>query len=406
MHGFSRPEPRGARRDHDPAGDRRRPCSTRCPTSAPAATRPGTRSATRVRSRPPPDRERPLTIGRPAAERGDRGRRLRRRLGRRRRRDRRRAGGGGQGRGRARDGRLLRRPRLRPARALGLPAHVPQRRPVPDRRGAGLGRRRQGVGGGTVVNWTNCLRTHDWVRDEWAREHGLEGLDGPEFDAHLDAVSERIQVNEDCSRPERPAPAARAGMRAAGYDFRGSPATPTAIATTRQAPPTWASATSRARSSRPRRPTSSTRRRTAPEILAGCRAERVLVEGGRASRGRGGVRRPRGAARRRRADPGRGPGADRGRRLRLDRVAGAAAALADRRAGGRRLPAPAPDRGGDRLLRRAAELVLGPAAGGALARVRRPRRRPRLPDRVRRRRPPACSPARCRGARAPTTSGG
>ena len=40
-----------------------------------------------------------------------------------------------------------------------------------------------------MVNWTNCLRTHDWVRDEWAREHGLEGLDGAEFDAHLDAVS-------------------------------------------------------------------------------------------------------------------------------------------------------------------------------------------------------------------------
>ncbi|MFT3777866.1 MAG: GMC family oxidoreductase [Ottowia sp.] len=55
------------------------------------------------------------------------------------------------------------------------------------------------LGGGSTVNWSNCLRTRDWVRDEWAREHGLEGVDGPEFDRHLDAVSARIGVNDQCS---------------------------------------------------------------------------------------------------------------------------------------------------------------------------------------------------------------
>src|SRR5215208_3609042 len=45
-----------------------------------------------------------------------------------------------------------------------------------------------GYGGGTTINWTNCLRTKPWVREQWAREHGLEGLDGPDFDRHLDAV--------------------------------------------------------------------------------------------------------------------------------------------------------------------------------------------------------------------------
>ena len=44
-----------------------------------------------------------------------------------------------------------------------------------------------GYGGGTTINWTNCLKTKPWVREQWAREHGLEGLDGPEFDRHLDA---------------------------------------------------------------------------------------------------------------------------------------------------------------------------------------------------------------------------
>ena len=54
-------------------------------------------------------------------------------------------------------------------------------------------------GGGTTINWTNCLRTKPWVREQWAREHGLEGLDGPDFDRHLDAVWERLSVNDRCS---------------------------------------------------------------------------------------------------------------------------------------------------------------------------------------------------------------
>ena len=40
-----------------------------------------------------------------------------------------------------------------------------------------------GVGGGTVVNWTNCLRTYDHVRAEWAGEHGLTDLAESDFDA-------------------------------------------------------------------------------------------------------------------------------------------------------------------------------------------------------------------------------
>jgi GMC oxidoreductase len=54
-------------------------------------------------------------------------------------------------------------------------------------------------GGGTTINWTNCLRTKPWVREGWARDHGLEGVDGPEFDRHLDAVWERIAVSDRCS---------------------------------------------------------------------------------------------------------------------------------------------------------------------------------------------------------------
>src|SRR5919205_1196002 len=52
------------------------------------------------------------------------------------------------------------------------------------------------LGGGTVINWTNCLRTRDWVRHQWANEHGLEGVDGSAYDRDLDAVMERIGATD------------------------------------------------------------------------------------------------------------------------------------------------------------------------------------------------------------------
>jgi choline dehydrogenase-like flavoprotein len=50
------------------------------------------------------------------------------------------------------------------------------------------------LGGGTTVNYMNCLRTPEAIRGEWAH-HGLEGLDSPAYDRHLDAVMERISAN-------------------------------------------------------------------------------------------------------------------------------------------------------------------------------------------------------------------
>jgi acyl-CoA reductase-like NAD-dependent aldehyde dehydrogenase/choline dehydrogenase-like flavoprotein len=76
------------------------------------------------------------------------------------------------------------------------------------------------LGGGTVVNWTNSLRTHPWVRDEWARDFGLEGLDGADFDRHLDAVLERIAANDECSDLNGPHERLREACQRLGYDFR------------------------------------------------------------------------------------------------------------------------------------------------------------------------------------------
>jgi choline dehydrogenase-like flavoprotein len=76
------------------------------------------------------------------------------------------------------------------------------------------------LGGGSTVNWMNCLRTRPWVREEWAREHGLEGLDGPDFDRHLDAVWQRLGVNDACSDLNGAHERLREGCKQLGYEFK------------------------------------------------------------------------------------------------------------------------------------------------------------------------------------------
>src|SRR5829696_7702291 len=77
-----------------------------------------------------------------------------------------------------------------------------------------------GYGGGTTINWTNCLRTKPWVREQWAREHGLEGLDGPEFDRHLDAVWERLSVTDRCSDLNGTQTLMKQGAERLGWSFK------------------------------------------------------------------------------------------------------------------------------------------------------------------------------------------
>jgi len=77
-----------------------------------------------------------------------------------------------------------------------------------------------GYGGGTTINWTNCLRTKPWVREQWAREHGLEGLDGPEFDRHLDAVWDRLSVNDQCSDLNGTQTLMKQGAERLGWSFK------------------------------------------------------------------------------------------------------------------------------------------------------------------------------------------
>src|SRR5207248_7716669 len=59
------------------------------------------------------------------------------------------------------------------------------------------------LGGGTVVNYMNCLRTPEPIRREWGRL-GIEGIDDPSYDAHIDAVLTRIRANDAATRQNRP----------------------------------------------------------------------------------------------------------------------------------------------------------------------------------------------------------
>ena len=136
------------------------------------------------------------------------------------------------------------------------------------------------LGGGPTVNWSNCLRTPAWVREQWARESGLEGVDGPEFDRHLDAVWRRLGVNDRCSDLNGPHERMRDGAAALNWSFKTA---------SRNADPARYSPESaghigfgdRTGAKRDVRQTYLHDAVAAgARVIVGCRAERVLVEGG------------------------------------------------------------------------------------------------------------------------------
>ncbi len=140
-----------------------------------------------------------------------------------------------------------------------------------------------GVGGGTVINWTNCLRTSEHVRAEWSSEHGLSDLAESTYDEHLDAVFERIKVNTECSDLSGPHLRLKEACDKLGFDFR-------TIA--RNTDPEKYDAASSAfigfgDASGSKQSTAKTylvdAQSRQAQILVGARAQRVLVEGGNAA---------------------------------------------------------------------------------------------------------------------------
>lgn len=140
----------------------------------------------------------------------------------------------------------------------------------------------QTLGGGTVVNYMNCVRTPDEVLREWAGA-GLIGLDDPAFVAeHMDVVMERLGANTEATAQNATHRRMIAGCDALGYEHRpiwrnasldDDPANcgycPFGCqhGCKRSAMKTWLQDASD----------------TGARVLVGCQAERVLSEGDRAA---------------------------------------------------------------------------------------------------------------------------
>ncbi len=139
------------------------------------------------------------------------------------------------------------------------------------------------LGGGTVVNWTNSIRTKPWVREEWAREHGLADIATEAFDRHLDAVWTRLSVNNECCDMNKPHEVMKRGAEALGWSF---------VITNRNADrdtydPVSAGYMGFGDQSGSKQSTLKTYLPDAvaagAQIVTGCFVERVLVDGGRAA---------------------------------------------------------------------------------------------------------------------------
>ena len=73
------------------------------------------------------------------------------------------------------------------------------------------------VGGSTSINWMTCLPPRREARIEWARDGGMPGVDGPEFDRLLAEVSGRMRVSRTESTVNPSNDALRRGSLALGY---------------------------------------------------------------------------------------------------------------------------------------------------------------------------------------------
>lgn len=78
------------------------------------------------------------------------------------------------------------------------------------------------LGGGTVVNYSTSFRTPDEVRAEWAA-HGVPAFTGAGYDAALDAVCERLGVNQEHNDPSTRDQKLRAGALALGWHVDAMP---------------------------------------------------------------------------------------------------------------------------------------------------------------------------------------
>lgn len=138
------------------------------------------------------------------------------------------------------------------------------------------------LGGGSTVNWSNCVPPPAHVLQEWA-EAGVDGADGPDMADHLQAVAQRMGVTDEGTEVMGPNAMLRDGAKALGWSWH-----PTArnVDTDRE-DPRATGATGLGDRAGAKQGSLQTWLPDAvaqgARILTGCTAQRVLVERGRAA---------------------------------------------------------------------------------------------------------------------------
>lgn len=75
------------------------------------------------------------------------------------------------------------------------------------------------LGGGTTVNWQTCLRTPDYIRDEWDERSGCGLFTSDRFTRALDLAAIRLGASSDESQVNANNAAIRRGCESLGYDW-------------------------------------------------------------------------------------------------------------------------------------------------------------------------------------------
>jgi choline dehydrogenase-like flavoprotein len=136
------------------------------------------------------------------------------------------------------------------------------------------------LGGGTVVNLTTSFRTPDDVRSEWAG-HGVGAFASTEYTRSLDAVCDRLGVNTDHSRPSRRDELMRKGLAELGWHVDVMPRNVRGCDQGASCGYCWYGCRLGAKQSTVKTWLADAQAAGA-RVLVRTRAERVVVEGGRA----------------------------------------------------------------------------------------------------------------------------
>jgi len=136
------------------------------------------------------------------------------------------------------------------------------------------------LGGGTVVNWSDSLRTPQEVLGEWESDHGLEGVAGSDYQRGFDIAEHRMGVGTTDSVPNANNAVLKVGCEALGYHWDYIPRNASGC---EQRCGGCQYGCPRGRKQSALLTFLQDAHDSGARVIAGCRVERVLVSGSRAA---------------------------------------------------------------------------------------------------------------------------